>query len=391
MRLRESRDAFTHAIEIAEASGAGTLVYVGRFDLAEFAVVLEPNEPLRTARRAFYAGMVALTDALRAYAPPNKPVTIDWPDAIRIDGGLVGGGRLGWPSSAKEDEPPPWLVFGAMIRTVSMTDEEPGVHPLASALEQEGFGEAGAVQVTESFARHLMATIDAWQADGFDGVAREFLSRLSRERQISRRIDDNGDLLTRRIGTDKAERRDLHAGPGRAVLARSETRRTAVVKLLRTIALDPSDTFVFDVAAEPGDWAVSGAFRFCDRDPAKLTGKDSFGLPQRLSRRAVLGLVDAGADRPRDRGRSPYAGGTAGRATGRSGSARRILQPRSLAAEEEVAFAQSLCTHPIGTLIAVHRSASDGEVRESFRRLQLREGQEPRQGLLVHGGRGRWQ
>ena len=38
-----------------------------------------------------------------------------------------------------------------------MTDEEPGVHPLASALEQEGFGEAGAVQVTESFARHLMA------------------------------------------------------------------------------------------------------------------------------------------------------------------------------------------------------------------------------------------
>ena len=47
-----------------------------------------------------------------------------------------------------------------------------------------------------------------------------------------------------------------------------------------------------------------------------------------------------------------------------------------LAAEEEVAFAQSLCTHPIGALIAVHRSASDGEVRESFRRLQLREGQE---------------
>ena len=46
------------------------------------------------------------------------------------------------------------------------------------------------------------------------------------------------------------------------------------MKLLRTIALDLSDTFVFDVAAEPGDWAVSGGFRFCDRDPAKLSGKD---------------------------------------------------------------------------------------------------------------------
>ena len=209
MRLRESGDAFTHALGIAEQSGAGTLVYVGRFDLAEFAVVLEPNEPLRTARRAFYAGMVALTDALRAYAPPNKSVTIDWPDAICIDGGLVGGGRLGWPPSVKEDEPPPWLVFSAMIRTVSVTDEEPAVHPLSSALEQEGFGDAGAVQVTESFARHLMLAVDAWQVDGFDGVAREFLVRLSREEQVSRRIDENGDLVLHRIGTDKPERREL--------------------------------------------------------------------------------------------------------------------------------------------------------------------------------------
>ena len=209
MRLRESGDAFTHAIEIAAASGAGTLVYVGRFDLAEFAVVLEPNEALRTARRAFHAAMVALTDALRAYAPPNKEVAIDWPDAIRIDGGLVGGGRLGWPASAKEDEPPPWLVFGAMIRTVAMTDEEAGVRLLGSALEQEGFGEAGAVQVTESFARHLMLAIDAWQVDGFGAVARQYLNWLSRERQVSRRLDDNGDLVTHRIGAGKTERHDL--------------------------------------------------------------------------------------------------------------------------------------------------------------------------------------
>ena len=212
VRLRENRDAFAHAIEMAEESGAGTLTYVGRFDLAELAVVLEPSEPLRTARRAFYAGMVALTDALRAYAPPNKAIAIDWPDVIRVDGGLVGGGRLCWPSSAKEDEPPRWLVFGAMIRTVAMTDREAGVHPLASALDQEGFGEAGAVQVTESFARHLMRALDAWQTDGFEGITREFLSRLSRERQASRAIADNGDLMTRWIGTNKTDRRDLRRG-----------------------------------------------------------------------------------------------------------------------------------------------------------------------------------
>ena len=212
MRLRESRDAFAHAIDIAQESGAGTLTYVGRFDLAEFAVVFEPGEPLRTARRAFYAGMVALTDALRAYAPPNKEIAIDWPDAIRVDGGLVGGGRLGWPPSASEDEPPRWLVFGAMIRTVAMTDREAGVHPLASALDQEGFGEAGAVQVTESFARHLMRVLDGWHTDGFDGIAREFASRLSRERKTSHVIADNGDLMTRRVGANMADRHDLRRG-----------------------------------------------------------------------------------------------------------------------------------------------------------------------------------
>ena len=117
--LREVGDAFAHAKTRAPELGAGTLVFVGRFDLSEFAVVLEPDEPLATARRVFYAGMSALADALAANAPPEKPIAFDWPDAIRIDGGLVGGGQLAW-SDGPEDEPPQWMVFGAMIRTVSM-------------------------------------------------------------------------------------------------------------------------------------------------------------------------------------------------------------------------------------------------------------------------------
>src|SRR5205823_5500620 len=124
--LREAGDAFAHAADVAAQEGAGTLVHVGRFDLAEFALVLEPEEPLRVVRRAFYAGMVALADALAAHAPPEKPITFDWPDAIRIDGGLVGGGRLAGPGGIAEDEAPPWLVFGAMIRTVAMGEDEPG-------------------------------------------------------------------------------------------------------------------------------------------------------------------------------------------------------------------------------------------------------------------------
>src|SRR3546814_8218090 len=51
--LREVGDAFAHACAIAGESGAGTLVWVRRYDLAEFAVVLEPEETLAAARRAF--------------------------------------------------------------------------------------------------------------------------------------------------------------------------------------------------------------------------------------------------------------------------------------------------------------------------------------------------
>lgn len=207
--LREVGDAFAHAIDIAPTQGAGTLVYVGRFDLAEFAVVLEPDEPLRTARRAFFAGMTALTDALLAYSPPEKLVAIDWPDAIRIDGGLVGGGRLGWPKGASEDETPAWMVFGGMIRIVSMTEEDAGLHPLSSALEQEGFDDSSAEEVVESFARHLMVANDAWQSHGFAEVSREYVRRLPRESGVVRQIDTNGDLLTRRTGKADVERQAL--------------------------------------------------------------------------------------------------------------------------------------------------------------------------------------
>jgi biotin-(acetyl-CoA carboxylase) ligase len=207
--LREVGDAYAHAQTIAAEAGAGTLVYVGRFDLAEFAVILEPDEPLRLARRAFYAGSAALAAALAVYAPPEKPIEFAWPDAIHVDKGLVGGVRLAWPSGAHEDAPADWLVFGAMIRTVAMGEEEAGLNPLAAALSEEGFADAGSGRLVESFSRHLMVVLDAWQESGFDAVARTFLPRLAREPGVRRSIDTNGDLLVQRVGRRDVERRAL--------------------------------------------------------------------------------------------------------------------------------------------------------------------------------------
>ena len=209
VRLREVGDAFAHAISIAAEQGAGTLVYVGRFDLAEFAVVLEPDEPLLKARRVFYAGMAALADALATYAQPETSIVIDWPGSLFVNRGLVGGGRLAWPQDVREIETPPWLVFGGMIRTVSMTGNEPGLNPLVTALEEEGFNDVLSGHVVESFARHLMVALNSWQESGFGAVAKSYLERLPREPGARRDIDDNGDLLIRRMNKADVARQKL--------------------------------------------------------------------------------------------------------------------------------------------------------------------------------------
>ena len=209
--LREVGDAFEHAKAVAGEKGAGTLVHVGRFDLSEFAVVLEPEEPLASARRAFYACMVALRDALLVYAPPERPITFDWPDAVRVDGGLIGGGRMAWPSGTAEAEPPAWLVFGATIRMVSMTASDAGLRPLATTLGEEGFDDAGSGRLVESFARHLMVAMDAWQANEFITVTRTYLEALNLEKGAIASLDRKGDLLIRWRGQAEPDRHVLAA------------------------------------------------------------------------------------------------------------------------------------------------------------------------------------
>lgn len=198
VQLREAGDAFAHACEIAGAEGAGTLVWVRRYDLAEFAVVLEPEEPLAGARRALYAGMNALSEALIVHAPPERPVTFDWPDAIRIDGVLVGGGRLGWPDGAPDHEVPPWLVFSGMIRTFVIRAGEPGLRPLLGGLDELGFETIDAGEIIASFARHLMAEFHEWSEAGFAPLARRWLDRLPGQDAKLFRLADNGDLLPSR-------------------------------------------------------------------------------------------------------------------------------------------------------------------------------------------------
>jgi hypothetical protein len=148
------------------------------------------------------------------------------------------------------------------------------------------------------------------------------------------------------------------------------------MKLLRTIRLDPSDTFVFDPVAEPGEWAVSGAFTFWNGDPSKLEGKartafrSGFLSAESLGWSTLVQIVEAN-----DADRANLVDLLAQQLVDRFGAP--DLTAAAAAAEDEVAFVESLCTQPRDTLIAVHRSYEEGNVREAFRTLRPREGAKP--------------
>jgi Biotin/lipoate A/B protein ligase family len=217
--LREHGDAFAHACTIAPEAGAGTLVWVRRYDLVEFAVVLEPDEPLRSARRALFAGMNATADAIAAHCPPEREVAFAWPDTVMFDGGLLGGARLGWPEDCAEADAPDWLVFAVMLRAADMAQIDEVQSAAGVSLMGEGFQMVETDAIVESFARHLMTAFDRWNERGFEPIARDYLERLPKSKAGERRsIDVNGDLLTS------------------LPLAKSAPQRTSLVEALAQVA-----------------------------------------------------------------------------------------------------------------------------------------------------------
>jgi hypothetical protein len=145
------------------------------------------------------------------------------------------------------------------------------------------------------------------------------------------------------------------------------------VRLLRTIRLDASDSFVFEKAAEPGEWAVSGAFAFAHCDPASLQGKTRtafragfLGLSS-LGRSTLTQIVEAN-----QRDRRDVVDRLAAQLVAHFGAP--DLATARAAAEEEAGFAASLCDHPPDTLVAVTRSHENGAIRELFRTLRPRDG-----------------
>ena len=141
------------------------------------------------------------------------------------------------------------------------------------------------------------------------------------------------------------------------------------MKLLKTVRADASDTFVFENAAEAGEWAVSGAFLFANLDPMTLTGRASAAF-----RSGFLGVSSFGwstlaqiIEVTAEERANAVAQLAAGLVEHCGAPDLPTARP---AAEEEIEFAASLCNHPAGMLIAVSRRYENETIRESFRTLR---------------------
>lgn len=143
------------------------------------------------------------------------------------------------------------------------------------------------------------------------------------------------------------------------------------LKLPRTLRLDPSDTFVFEHPAEPGEWAVTGSFLFMDADPAQLSGKALTAFRSGFAGVRSLGfstlvVVTEATEQDLEEAIADLA--THIRETFGAPSDEDAIA----AAREELAISASLCSLDVNSVLAMRRSMVDGELREQFRTLRPR-------------------
>jgi hypothetical protein len=141
------------------------------------------------------------------------------------------------------------------------------------------------------------------------------------------------------------------------------------MRLPRTIRLDASDTHVFEIAAEPEEWAISGAFAFAALPPEALTGKTAQAFARGFLGTRSFGwstLVVVAEITPDELDGVTLA--LAGHLIERYGAP--SFDAALPAAQEEIEFACGLCTHKVNTLLAVERTLGPDGIVERFRAIE---------------------
>ena len=142
------------------------------------------------------------------------------------------------------------------------------------------------------------------------------------------------------------------------------------MKFLRVIMFDESDRSVFERAAEPDEWAVSGAFAFVGLEDDMFTGKtrqafaNGFLGAETFGRSTFAFVAEMTAEEEKK-----VLTSLAEHFVADYGAP--SVEEALPVAHDEVKFVRELCSEkPINTVFTVRRTrGDDGTIREEFREI----------------------
>ncbi|MBJ6370424.1 biotin/lipoate--protein ligase family protein [Sedimentitalea arenosa] len=171
-------DPFEKACAMAALGcDGGTVVHDLRVDRMRMAAVFAPEVVLEQAMAMLPVCGIGFQNALGALAPPEVAVHLTWEGGIRVNGARCGRMRV----TAAQDAPdavPDWLVVGIEVPLIQ-TEADPGLTLDITALRDEGCAELDAVELLESWARHMLVWINRWEEDGNAPVHAEWMGLLT--------------------------------------------------------------------------------------------------------------------------------------------------------------------------------------------------------------------
>ena len=144
------------------------------------------------------------------------------------------------------------------------------------------------------------------------------------------------------------------------------------MKLARTIRLDVSDANVFPIAAESGEWAVTGTFAFADAEPGGLDAKERIAFrdgwfgTESFGRATFVQVTELGSEDYEETVRR-----LAAHLFGDYGAP--DMMAALDAARAEVDDMAALCAHAAGTLLAIEREFTELSITERTRVVEPRD------------------
>ena len=175
----EATDADPLAVAVARAEAgtdAGLIVHRIRPDHLKAALVLAPEVALADAMAMVIAAANGFGDAFGALAPSEVAAHFDWPGGFRINGARCGGLRAA-ASANDPDAVPDWLVIAIDVPFFRDADYEPGDAPEETTLWEEGCAEIEPRRLLESWSRHLLVAINAWEDGGLRPLHADWCGR----------------------------------------------------------------------------------------------------------------------------------------------------------------------------------------------------------------------